>query len=173
MSKTLKTTNLIAVSGKQYAGKDLLTRMLLTALPDFRQVPIAQAIKTVYARRHGLTLQELEAQKAQHRPGLIALGDWGRAQDPDYWLRAVLAEPGKKIVSDVRLPREYALLKQAGAFLIRLNADRVVRARRGQLVSETDPTEQALDTLREWDAVLTNNTTIEDLQAQVQALLAR
>ena len=164
---------LIGISGKQYAGKDFLTDLLLARLPQFRRVPLAGAIKKAYAAQHGLTVEEVEANKAQHRPGLIALGDWGRAQDPDYWLKQVLAEPGPKIISDVRLLREHDLLRQHGAFLIRLEADRAVRALRGQIVSESDPTETQLDAVTDWDAVLTNNDGLEALERQVDSLISR
>ncbi|MCE3235709.1 MAG: hypothetical protein K0Q50_1889 [Vampirovibrio sp.] len=166
----LKTAEIIAISGKQYSGKDLLAQLIMERLPEFRKVPIAQAIKQEYAHRHGLTLEEIEANKAHYRPDLIALGDWGRAQDPDYWLKQVLAQPGKKIISDLRMRREYDLLKKHGAYLIRLNANRDVRAQRGTIVSEDDPTENELDTINAWDAILTNNQTIQHLAEQVDLL---
>lgn len=153
----LQTAHLIAISGKQYSGKDLLAGLLMERLPGFKKVPLALAIKQEFAKRHGLTLDEIEANKAQYRPGLIELGNWGRAQDPDYWLKQVLNQPGKKIISDMRLKREYDLLKAEGAFLIRLEANRDVRAKRGQIVSEDDPTERELDEVTAWDLVLQNN----------------
>lgn len=168
--KSLRNCDLIGIAGKQYSGKDVLARLLLEKLPHFQQVPLAGAIKEVYASQQGLSLEEIEANKAQHRPGLIALGDWGRRQDPDYWLKRALAKPGPKIISDVRLKREYDLLKAQGAFLIRLNADRDIRAQRGQIVSEDDPTERELDSVTDWDAVLSNNGSLEALKAQVDAL---
>jgi phosphomevalonate kinase len=168
--KPLQDYEIIAIAGKQYSGKDVLTRLLLEGLPNFTQIPLAGAIKKKYAIQNQLTLSEIEANKAFHRPGLIALGDWGRKQDPDYWLKQVFSESGHKIISDVRLKREYDLLREKGAFLIRLNADREVRAQRGQIVRESDPTELELDAVHDWDAVLTNNGTLEDLTTQVTGL---
>lgn len=169
--KKLTQAELIAISGKQYAGKDFLADILIVKLPGFRKIPLAQAIKRVYAEQHNLSVEAVEAEKARHRPGLIELGDWGRRQDPDYWLKQVLAEPGRKIIPDVRLKREYDLLRTHGAFLIRLNADRQVRAERGEIVSEADRTETELDQVTEWDAVLLNNGSAEDLLRQVQKYL--
>lgn len=169
--KPLSAYEIIAISGKQYSGKDVLARLLLEKLPGFRQVPLAGAIKKAYARQNNLSVEEIEANKALHRPGLISMGDWGRRQDPDYWLKQVLSEPGRKIVSDMRLKREYDLLREQGAFLIRLNADREVRAQRGRIVNETDPTETELDAISDWDAVLTNNGTLDGLSTQVTPLL--
>jgi len=162
--KTLASVEIIGISGKQFSGKDVLTAMLLKHLPGFRQVPIAAAIKQRYAKINSLTLDEIETHKADHRAGLIALGDQGRSQDPDYWLHAVLNTPGKKIVSDIRLQREAALFRRYGAFLIRLNADRSIRAHRGRLQKEDDPTECELDTWPDWDWVLSNNGTLEEME---------
>lgn len=161
---------IIGISGKQYAGKDVLADLLLQALPGFRKVPIARAIKAAYAKGQGLTVEAVETEKARHRPGLIALGDWGRAQDPDYWLKQVLDEPGNLLISDVRLKREHDLLRRAGAFLIRVEADRTIRAGRGHLVSEDDPTECDLDDIRDWDAVITNNGDVAALKAQIDTI---
>lgn len=166
----LTETTLIGISGKQYSGKDLLTGLLMARLPEFRQIPLALAIKTAYAQRHGMTIEALEADKARHREGLIALGNEGRTQDPDCWLRQVLSQPGSIIISDIRLKREYDALRAQGAFLIRLDADRSVRMQRGMLTGETDPTETELDDIPEWDAVLVNNTTLDELRRQVDAL---
>ncbi|HEY9687271.1 MAG TPA: hypothetical protein V6C52_09870 [Coleofasciculaceae cyanobacterium] len=169
--KSLRNATLIGISGKQYAGKDFLTDLLLAHLPGFSRVPLALAIKRAYAAQHGLTLEEIERNKAQHRPGLIALGDFGRQQSPDYWLKQALAYPGKKIISDVRLKHEYDFLREHGAFLIRLEADRTVRSARGTIVNEDDPTETQLDAMREWNAVLTNNGSPEDLESQLAKYL--
>jgi phosphomevalonate kinase len=167
------THRIIAISGKQYAGKDVLTRFLLEALPDAQQVAIAQEIKRLYAEQHGLSLAEIEADKARHRPGLIALGDWGRSQDQDYWLIQALNRPldeGKsiRILSDLRLKREDDYLKALGAFRIRLEASRSVRALRGQLVSEADPTECDLDAVTDWQACLHNDTSLSVLETLVK-----
>lgn len=169
--KDLGQYDIIAIAGKQYSGKDTLARLLLAHLPAFRQVPIAQAIKMAFAQQHGLTVEEVEAHKAQYRPGLIELGNWGRTQDPDYWLKQVLNQPGKKLISDVRLKREHDLLKAHEAFLIRLEASREARAQRGQIVSEDDPTENDLDAIRDWDWVLVNNGSVADLEQALQERL--
>lgn len=170
--KKLRDAALIAISGKQYVGKDRLADLLMARLPGLRKVPLALAIKQEFASRSGLTLETIEANKAAYRPELIRLGDWGRQQDPDYWLKKAMAEPGPKIISDMRLKREYDYFREAGAFLIRLEANREVRAQRGQIVNEDDPTERALDNINAWDAVLHNQGAIEALAAQVDQLLA-
>lgn len=170
--RNLNTLQIIGISGKQYAGKDVLADTLLRLLTDFKKIPLALAIKQEYGRQQGLSLDEIEQNKAQHRPGLIALGDWGRSQEPDYWLKKVLEIPGRKIISDVRLKREYELLRENKAYLIRLEATREVRAERGSLVSETDATETQLDDVRDWDCLIENNGSPEMLQSQIEAFIA-
>lgn len=161
----------IGISGKQYAGKDVLTRILLKHLPYFQQHPLALAIKQAYAKQHDLTLQEIETHKAKHRSGLIELGNWGRQQNPDYWLTNVLKSPDPIIISDVRLQREFNQLLKAGAFLIRVNAHRDIRSQRGTLTNETDKTECDLDTETQWHHTITNHTTEADLEAHVLSTL--
>lgn len=171
---THKPTPIIGLSGKQFAGKDVLARYLLSQLPGFRQSPIAGAIKVAYAQQHGLTLIELEANKAAYRPGLIALGNWGREQDINYWLHQALQFQGHEsglIISDVRLPHEADTLSNRGAMLIRVEAERAIRAQRGRLMSEDDLTECALDEYPHWDVVLSNNGTEAAFYADVNQRL--
>ena len=162
---------IIGISGKQFTGKDVLADILTDQLPGFKKLPLALAIKEAYAAKQGVSLAEIEQNKPQRRPGLIAMGDWGRKQDPHYWLKLVMADPQPKIISDVRLKREYDFLKENGAFLIRLNADRDIRAERGKIVSENDPTECELDSITDWDAVLSNNGEVQELRMQVAKML--
>lgn len=166
-------TDLVAVSGKQFAGKDLLADFLHDALPEFTKLPLARAIKLEFADLYGLTPQAIEANKALYRPGLIVLGQRRRKQNPDYWLKKVLQYPGPKIISDLRLCHEYEVLREHGAFCIRVEADRDVRAKRGNLVKEDDITERDLDRVTDWDAVIINNGSPEELREKALALAQR
>ncbi|MBY0450899.1 MAG: hypothetical protein K2X01_09780 [Cyanobacteria bacterium] len=161
---------IIAISGKQFSGKDVLADLLCQMFPGYQKKPIASAIKRRYAAAHDLSLEALETNKATHRPGLIAMGDWGRAQDPNYWLTALLEDAVPSIVSDMRLRHEYHFFRKRGAFCIRLNAERSVRETRGFLVSENDPTECDLDDIRDsdWDCVLENNGSRADFDRLTQ-----
>ncbi len=164
---SLSMRDLIALSGKQYAGKDLLADLLLKELPEFRKSPLAGAIKSEFAYLYHLTPQDVEAEKSKYRTGLIALGQRRRQQEPDYWIRRVMMHTGPKIISDIRLQREYDFFKTRRALMIRVEADRDVRASRGTLTAENDPTECELDTVSGWDLVIVNNGSLEDLAAAV------
>jgi phosphomevalonate kinase len=162
--------NLIAISGKQFVGKDSFTDYLLENLEGFQKIPLAKAIKNEFAALYGLTPHEVEENKVLYRPSLIAIGQRRRQNDPDYWLKQVLAIPGGKIISDMRLRHEYDVLKRAGAFCIRIESDRDLRAQRGQLVKEDDATECELDKITDWDAIVVNNGSFDDLRKKAQDL---
>jgi phosphomevalonate kinase len=162
---------LIMISGKQLSGKDLFTDFLLELLPGYIKMPIAKAIKEEFAALYGLTPHEVEAKKEIYRLGLITLGQRRRQQDQNYWLKRILAVPAPKIISDVRLQYEYDVLRGQDAFCIRLEADRSVRAKRGTIVAENDPTECELDTIQNWDAVILNNGSIEEFKQQAKDLV--
>ena len=162
--------NIIILSGKQYSGKDTVGKILLDLLPDFRRCAIGDIIKLVYGQKNDLTYEQIENNKAQYRPDLIALGNWGRAQDPDYWLKKILEQDGNIIVTDVRVKHEYEIFKKSGAVAIRVNASRSVRQMRGTLVKEDDITETGLDNINDWDYIIDNNSDYESLKVVVREL---
>ena len=162
---------IIIFSGKQYSGKDTAAKIMLDLMPDFRRCAMGDIIKLTYGKEHNLTYEEIEKNKHLYRQGLIDLGNWGRAQDPDYWLKKIVSQKGNIIVTDVRVPREYEVFKQAGAIAIRIEASRDVRASRGQLIGENDVTEVGLDDIKNWDYVIENNSDYENLKTQVEKIV--
>lgn len=154
---------IIIFSGKQYSGKDTIAKLFLAKLPDFRRCAMGDIIKLTYGKEKGLTYEEIEKNKAQYRQDLINLGNWGRAQDPDYWLNKIIAQDGNIIVTDVRVPHEYEVFKNAGAVAIRVEAPREIRMQRGNLIGETDITEVGLDNVKDWDYILYNDKNDGDL----------
>ena len=158
---------IIIFSGKQYSGKDTAAKIMLDALPDFRRCAMGDIIKITYGKQHNLSFEEIEKNKPLYRQGLIDLGNWGRAQNPDYWLEKIIEQKGNIIVTDVRVPHEYEVFKNAGAIAIRIEATREVRASRGELVGENDITEVGLDDIKDWDYVIENNSDYETLKKNV------
>ena len=94
---------IIIFSGKQYSGKDTAAKILMEAMPDFRRCAMGDIIKIEYGKLHNISYEEIEANKPKYRQGLIDLGNWGRAQSPDYWLEKIIAQEGKIVVTDVRI----------------------------------------------------------------------
>lgn len=165
---------IIIFSGKQYSGKDTAAKILMEAMPNFKRCAMGDIIKIEYAKQHNLTYEEIEANKADYREGLIELGNWGRQQSPDYWLKKIIAQKGDIVVTDVRIKHEYEVFKQAGAIAIRVDADRNIReARGGKLVGENDVTEIDLDNISDWDFRITNNEDYEALKQNVLKIVEK
>lgn len=163
---------IIILSGKQFCGKDTVANILLQELSDFRRVALGDAIKLEYGAQKGLTLGEIEKDKHIYRPDLISLGDKRRAQDSDYWIKQVIAQPGNIIVPDVRMKRELEFFRAANAFCIRVEADKDKRALRGVLVKEDDLTECDLDDVQSWDYIIENNAEYDDLVEKSHELVS-
>ena len=163
---------IIIFSGKQYSGKDTAAKILLDSMPEYKRCAMGDIIKITYGKEHGITYEEIEKNKPLYRQGLIDLGNWGRAQDPDYWLKKILEQEGNIIVTDVRVPHEYNVFKNAGAICIRVETKRELREQRGgQLVGENDITEIGLDNVEDWDYVIDNNSDYENLSRQVEKII--
>lgn len=163
---------IIIFSGKQYSGKDTAAKIMLDKMPDYKRCAMGDIIKLTYGKQKGLTYEQIEANKAQYRPDLIELGNWGRSQDPDYWLKKILEQDGNIIVTDVRVPHEYEIFKNAGAITIRVEASRELRETRGgKLVGENDITEIGLDNVTDWDFVIDNNSNYETLEKEISKII--
>ncbi len=165
------TKRIIIFSGKQYSGKDTLAKILLDAMPEFKRCAMGDIIKMTYGAQKGLTYEEIEKNKPLYRQDLINLGNWGRSQDPDYWLKKILEQDGNIMVTDVRVPHEYEIFKQAGAISIRVEASRETRLKRGNLVGENDITETGLDNITDWDYVIDNNSDYDTLLKNAKKLI--
>lgn len=162
------TNKIIIFSGKQYSGKDTAAKILMEAMPEYKRMAMGDVIKLEYAKQNGLTYEQIENDKPKYRQGLIDLGNWGRAQSPDYWLEKIIAQEGSIVVTDVRIKHEYEVFKNAGAISIRVEASRKIReARGGKLVGEDDITEVDLDNIQDWNFLLDNNKDYETLKRNV------
>lgn len=164
---------IIIFSGKQYSGKDTVAKVLLANMPDFKRCAMGDIIKLEYGSQKGITYEEIEKNKPIYRQDLINLGNWGRAQDADYWLKKIISQEGNIIVTDVRVPHEYEIFKNACAITIRVEASRETRAARGELVGETDITETGLDDITDWDYVIENNSDYESLKTKALDLVKK
>jgi len=162
---------IIIFSGKQYSGKDTAAKILLDKLLDYRRCAMGDIIKLTYGKQKGLTYEEIEKNKSQYRQDLINLGNWGRAQHPDYWLNKIIEQEGNIIVTDVRVPHEYEIFKNAGAIAIRIEASRDTRQSRGTLIGENDITEVGLDNIKDWDFVVDNNSDYQNLYIQMEKII--
>ncbi len=161
---------IIIISGKQFSGKDTLAKILLKELKDFKRIGIADAIKLEYGKQKNLTFDEIEKNKHIYRNDLINLGNWGREQSPDYWLKK-LSEMDKIIIPDIRVSFELEYFKNLGAFTIRVNSSYENRAKRGKIVNENDNTETALDNYSKWDYIIENDSDVETFESEAKELI--
>lgn len=164
---------IIIFSGKQYSGKDTVAKILLEKMPEFKRFAMGDVIKLEYGKQKGLTHEEIEKNKPIYRQDLIDLGNWGRSQDPDYWLKKIISQDGNIMVTDVRVQHEYDIFKAAGAVAIRVETSRESRASRGELVGESDVTEVGLDHITDWDFVIENNSDYETLKTKSLELIQK
>ena len=165
------TKKIIVFSGKQFSGKDTIAKIILQRFPSFKRIGIADAIKMRYSKEKGLTLEEIEKNKSIYRQDLINLGDWGRAQSPDFWLNSIIAYEGNTIVTDLRVEHELNLFRSHGAFAIRVEASEEARSKRGVLASKNDATETGLDNITNWDYVIENEGSYEELLENTEKLI--
>lgn len=171
--KELMADKIIIFSGKQYSGKDTVAKIMLDAMPDYKRCAMGDIIKLTYGEQKGLTYEEIEKNKPLYRQDLINLGNWGRDQDADYWLKKIIEQDGNIMVTDVRVPHEYDVFKKAGAVSIRVEASRETRMQRGILIGETDITETGLDNITDWDYVIENNSDYETLKNKVEEIIKK
>lgn len=162
---------LIVISGKQYSGKDTVAKLLLEYLPSFKRIGIGDAIKIMYGRQNNLTYDEIDQNKGKYRTGLIELGDWGRKQDPDFWLKTILNMDSDVIVPDLRLEHELDVFRANNAYLIRVEASIEARKARGIITNENDLTEISLDNYSGWNYRINNSSDYETLKESVVPLI--
>ena len=170
---TIMADRIIIFSGKQYSGKDTAAKILLNKMPDFKRCAMGDIIKLTYGKEKGLSYEEIEKNKAEYRQDLINLGNRGRAQSPDFWLDRIIEQDGNIVVTDVRVPHEYEVFKTAGAVAIRVEASRDTRSSRGTLIGETDITETGLDEVKDWDYIIDNNGSYDELTSQVEKIVLK
>lgn len=162
---------IIVLSGKQYSGKDTVAKIIIEKFSNFKRIGIGDAIKIAYGKKHCLTFDEIEANKHIYRNSLIELGDWGRKQDADYWLKSIVNMESDIVVPDVRLVHEIELFKSYGAYSIRVEATEESRKLRGTITNADDLTECALDSYKNWSYVIDNSSDYNTLITRVEPLL--
>ena len=166
------TKKIIVLSGKQYSGKDTVAKILLENLKDFKRIGLGDAIKIEYGKTIGKTFEEIEAEKHLYRENLINFANAKRAIDQDYWIKKIVEYPLNVIIPDMRVKREYDFFKSQNAYMIRVEASEEARSKRGKLVKKDDPTETALDDIKDWNYVIENERDYENLKENTKGLLA-
>lgn len=162
---------IIVLSGKQFCGKDTVAKILLSEFKNFKRIGLGDAIKIEFGEKNNLTFEEVETNKSNFRAELQALGNSKRKLDSNYWIKKIIDMPDDIIVPDIRVQAEYDYFNEAGAFKIRVNASSANRSKRGTLSAENDITETALDNITDWNYIISNDGTYEDLLNNIKPLL--
>jgi phosphomevalonate kinase len=159
-----------AIGGKAGAGKNALADSLSSALLELGHWPTQLAFGDVL-KAEVWSRFRLKKDDPGGRQRLIEWGDHRRAQHPDYFVKALskiitASTPYSMlpIITDVRRHNEFDYCRDAGFYMVRVEAPRTMRMwaleGRGEDVSLVDvvhPTECELDWLSMWDYVVLND----------------
>src|ERR1019366_1254374 len=117
---------LYGITGKMRAGKDTFFSIVAERIPA-RRIAFADELKSECASACGVTVEQINADKARFRPLLQWWGtEFRRNLDSDYWLKKMLAaldalpECGAVFVTDVRFENEAQLIRSRGGEIIRV-----------------------------------------------------
>lgn len=173
---------IIGIGHKAQTGKDTIARYLVDA-HGFKRIALADPLKELalqinpMIRMDGERLDFLvrsvgweEAKKDYEVRRILQEVGQGARQHiaSDVWVKALMHAAGEHervVVPDVRLPDEFEAIRNAGGALWK-----VERRHRGVVQNPNHITETALDDA-EWDSVLSNNSTVQSLELQVDSLV--
>lgn len=106
--------------------------------------------------------------------------EWGRALDPDIWVKVCLAnidlhertpffvKSDNTFISDMRFTNEAEALKKEGFILVKVERSLLNRGAIGR--DPTHPSETCLDDYVGWDYVIDNNGTLEEFHTKISSL---
>jgi len=180
------TPTIVGISGKIGAGKDEIAKILkrkAAVFSDPRTVhkSYARELRKYVAFMTGLSVEFLETHEGKNtycRRFKMTAGEvmqkvgvaFRNTFGPDIWIDLATEDfdpkASKWIFTDVRFPNEAQWIKDHGGIVVRTNGDpsgeRARSKRDLNAVSET-----ALDDYKSFDAVITNDGTLLDLQKKV------
>lgn len=171
--------NLIGISGKKFSGKDTIAHMLGL---QYERKQFAGKLKQMTAILLGVPSHRLDEQEfkatslgpAWHdlTPRIILqrIGtEIGRNLHEDIWITAAFADLhplGNYVFTDVRFPNEADAIDNKGGILIRVE-------RPGIISDDQHPSETALDNYSNWDYVIVNDGTIQNLADKVMIMMEK
>lgn len=180
---------IIGIAGKAQAGKDTLTSIMIELFNDlyneeFHQIAFADSLKHICQRYFGLTDEQLwgsdkEVMTSYPKPGKTAsssnpsdywtpreimqeVGSFFRSIDSDFWINSMIVGSSiykNVIVSDVRHLNEVQCIKDEGGQVIKINRPELALIHNMAHESET-----ALDSFEDFDIIVENNGTLDDLK---------
>lgn len=162
----------IAIHGKSGAGKSTVAA-LLVAHYLYEELSLAYPVKAI-AYQMGWNGQKDDAGRLL----LQNIGAVGRAYNPACWierigeaLRARVEARSQLavVIPDVRYLNEYASLARSGFKMVKVTRPNNPHALQGSAAQH--PSETELDSTTKWDAIIVNDSTMEDLAANVKVMM--
>lgn len=173
-------TMIIGLGHRKGVGKETLARILVEE-HGFVRLAFADALKEVLTAMSPyldpaladaiakLGIEEAKRSPAPVRDALNMLGNTMRAHvSPEVWVLAVTrridaSAGGRFVISDVRYQNEVRAIRDRGG--------RVFRVDRQCAAVSYDDSDDALEGFDQWDGVVDNGGSIDDLAAQAAALV--
>lgn len=160
----------IMFAGKAGAGKDTAASIVQEILPNASCYAFAQKVKEIARDCYGWDGVKDE----KGRRLLQDIGRTGRAYDPQFWVKDCIGRisqcSGLAIVTDLRFRNEMDSVKNAfpGTKVV------LVRGRAADLgCNSSDVSEHDLDGFSDFDYVLDNSGTIEELKSQIASMIEK
>lgn len=156
---------IVGLAGKKQVGKDTVAKYLSLkygyqklAFGDFVKNEVKTMLKAV-----GIIYQEEDKEK--FRWLLQRWGDFRKEQDPQYWIKKVFHEVQKYprvVISDCRFINEIEEVKKRGGVVFKII--------RNTNLKDSHPSEKEIDLYQNFDAIIENNGTIEELYQKIDLL---
>ena len=171
-----QTVMLIGISGKKRTGKDTVGAMVVEWLNehgfDAAQVAFADQLKDEVAEATGVNRRMQEMDKERWRPILQWWGVEFRRHyfGQDYWVskmtqKLLAMDEDLAVVTDVRFRDEADFIRDSGGFVVRVERETGLQDGHS---SETD-----LDGYSEFQATLSNDGTLDDLEEKVYRFMSQ
>jgi hypothetical protein len=178
---------IIAISGKIGAGKNAIADLIKQhSILKFEETAFAKKLKEIVALLAAVPYETTLTQEGKN----IYIEEYGKTIgemlqiigtdcmrdtfNKQVWIKACLLEiknkPGNYIITDCRFDNEADAIKEIGGYVIRINRkNNPIAAASGRDLNH--PSETGLDNYNNFDYVINNDGTLEDLEHQVVNIL--
>lgn len=151
---------MVGLLAKRGCGKDTVADYLVEEY-GFTRIAFADALYEEVAQMYGVTVAFLQSRDTKEIPAEVLGGQSPREvlqehgmlrrenNGADYWVNILrdkmLTENGRYVISDVRMPNEYAMLTSSGGVNIRITRPSLEAERGSGAATDAHVSETALD----------------------------
>lgn len=162
----------IAMAGNMRAGKDTCADYIKEKyLNNAKTYSFAEPLYDLLY----MTQDYLNIERKKERNYLQFIGDYGRQINPTIWIDKLITKLDTTcpiLITDARYYNELIRLKEEGFIIIRVLADETIRIKRGAM-SLTHKSELEFDLFTEYDYIIDNNSTFNNLYKQLDAIIIK